>query len=91
MVDAFANACNCWVAPFGSVLGCLSMSCGEQSMRAVVGFTYITVGVGDLFEKPHRQVPRCVHYHAQSFRMGTFKNFYLGKSLVGMISILVFR
>jgi hypothetical protein len=25
-----------------------------------------------------RQVPRCVHYHAQGLRLETFQNFYVG-------------
>jgi hypothetical protein len=25
-----------------------------------------------------RHVPRCVHYHAQGFRLETFQNFYVG-------------
>jgi hypothetical protein len=28
-----------------------------------------------------RHIPRCVHHHAQSFRLETFQNFYVGSGI----------
>jgi hypothetical protein len=80
LADVFAITCYCLVAPQGSLL-CHFGVPDETStvLRAVVAdFVFNCLCMEILLDNCIRHIPRCIHYHVQSFRLEVFQDFYAG-------------